>query len=309
MLRLKWAILVVLLMPMLGCMSNVRPGSTTVILKDGAPDEDVDVTHLPDAVPREELIRNSGNKTPYTVLGKTYHVNFNTRGFAQTGYASWYGKKFHGNKTSNGETYDMFAMTAAHKTLAIPSYVKVTNLENGRTAVVRVNDRGPFHDGRIIDLSYAAAKKLGFQNKGTAKVRIEVIAPDAPAPATRVAAVAPMPAIVTTPPTPPTSSTQPTTNPYPSTSATQQVSRPPPVAAPGTPMTYLQLGAFSKPESATALVKRVTAATGAQVQVRQEPARNLYKVVIGPILDNFELLTLRQKLADAKFPEPHLVEF
>ncbi|MCR6651627.1 MAG: septal ring lytic transglycosylase RlpA family protein [Cellvibrionaceae bacterium] len=286
---LKWIIVMAILVPLAGCVTHMRPSSTTVVLKDGAPDEDMDVTHLADAIPREELIRNAGNKTPYTVLGKTYHVNFNTQGFAQTGYASWYGKKFHGNKTSNGEIYDMFAMTAAHKTLAIPSYVRVTNLENGHTAVVRVNDRGPFHDGRIIDLSYAAAKKLGFHNKGTAKVHVEVVAPNTPAPVQVASASA-----ATAPVTPP-----------PATGGAATL----PAAAPGTPMTYLQLGAFSKHESASALVNKISAATGARVQVRQEPARSLYKVVIGPILDNFELLNLRQKLADAQFPEPHLVEF
>lgn len=286
---LKWIIVMAILVPLAGCVTHMRPSSTTVVLKDGAPDEDMDVTHLADAIPREELIRNAGNKTPYTVLGKTYHVNFNTQGFAQTGYASWYGKKFHGNKTSNGEIYDMFAMTAAHKTLAIPSYVRVTNLENGLTVVVRVNDRGPFHDGRVIDLSYAAAKKLGFHNKGTAKVHVEVVAPNTPAPV-QVASASSATAPVTLPPATGGAATL-------------------PAAAPGTPMTYLQLGAFSKHESASALVNKISAATGARVQVRQEPARSLYKVVIGPILDNFELLNLRQKLADARFPEPHLVEF
>jgi rare lipoprotein A len=289
---LKWIMAVATLALLNGCVTHMRPSSTTVVIKDGGPDEDVDVTHLLDAVPREELIRNAGNKTPYTVLGKTYHVNFNNEGFAETGYASWYGKKFHGNKTSNGETYDMFAMTAAHKTLAIPAYVRVTNLENGLSAVVRVNDRGPFHDGRIIDLSYAAAKKLDFHNKGTAKVHIEVIAPTAPAPTTQLASVAPVSAAAGAASAP----------------AASVISTAPVVVA-DTPMTYLQLGAFSKPESATALVDKAAAATGARVQVRQEPARSLYKVVIGPILDNFELLNLRQKLADAQFPEPHLVEF
>lgn len=280
----RWVL--VLLIPLLlwGCTANVRPGSTTVVLRDGAPDEDIDVTDLADAIPREELIRTAGNKTPYTVLGKTYHINFDTRGFNQTGYASWYGKKFHGNKTSNGETYDMYAMTAAHTTLAIPSYVRVTNLENGKQVVVRVNDRGPFHEGRIIDLSYAAAKKLDFHNKGTTKVKIEVVAPDVPAPSTQLASAAPMPVVASA-----------------GAASTDSGST--------TPMTYLQLGAFSQAESASALVSQVTSATGVPAQVRPEPARRLYKVVIGPILDNIELLTLRQKLADAKLPEPHLVEF
>lgn len=115
---------------------------------------------------------------PYVVGGKRYFPLHSEAGFNQTGVASWYGRKFHGHDTSNGETYDMFAMTAAHKTLPLPSFVRVTNLENGNTAIVRVNDRGPFHDDRIIDLSYAAAYKLGYHRQGTAKVKIEALLPD-----------------------------------------------------------------------------------------------------------------------------------
>lgn len=115
---------------------------------------------------------------PYVVYGKKYVPIHHEAGFKQQGIASWYGRKFHGHATSNGETYDMFAMTAAHKTLPLPSFVRVTNLENGKSAVVRVNDRGPFHDDRIIDLSYAAAYKLGYYRQGTAKVKIEALVPD-----------------------------------------------------------------------------------------------------------------------------------
>lgn len=282
-----------LLLPLWGCSSLTRPGSSTVILRDGAPDEDIDVDSLPDVVPRQELIRDAGNKTPYTVLGKTYHVNFSTRGFSQTGYASWYGKKFHGNKTSNGEIYDMFALSGAHRTLAIPSYVRVTNLENGLSTVIRINDRGPFHDGRIIDLSYAAAKKLGFHNKGTAKVHIEVLEPDRP---NTQFASAPMASPATPPPT----------------AAPVDGALPPVASRPATSpvtQTYLQLGAFSKAESAAALSNKVAAATGAKVHVRPEPSRSLYKVVVGPILDSIELHSLRKKLLEASFPDAHLVEF
>lgn len=114
---------------------------------------------------------------PYVVHGKRYTPLHSEAGFTETGIASWYGRKFHGHDTSNGETYDMFAMTAAHKTLPLPSFVRVTNLENGNSAIVRVNDRGPFHDDRIIDLSYAAAYKLGYHRQGTAKVKIEALLP------------------------------------------------------------------------------------------------------------------------------------
>lgn len=112
---------------------------------------------------------------PYTVLGKSYTPLKTGKGYSNTGIASWYGKKFHGHLTANGEIYNMFTMTAAHKTLPLPSFVRVTNLNNGRQAVVRVNDRGPFHQNRIIDLSYAAAMKLGVLDTGTAKVKVDVL--------------------------------------------------------------------------------------------------------------------------------------
>ncbi|WP_414827646.1 septal ring lytic transglycosylase RlpA family protein [Alteromonas sp. H39] len=127
-----------------------------------------------DAVPKYEPYREY-NSRPYEVLGKRYFPLQDGKGFEQTGHASWYGQKFHGHLTSNGETYNMFAMTAAHKTLPLPSFVRVTNLENGKHAIVRVNDRGPFHDNRIIDLSYAAAMKLDYHQHGTTRVKLEVI--------------------------------------------------------------------------------------------------------------------------------------
>lgn len=128
-----------------------------------------------DAEPKYEPTSKLGNPPSYAVLGKRYYVMKQRKGFTERGIASWYGKKFHGRKTSNGEIYDMYAMTAAHKTLPLPAYVKVRNLQNGREVVVRVNDRGPFHAGRIIDLSYAAAKKLDIIRKGTGRVEIRDI--------------------------------------------------------------------------------------------------------------------------------------
>lgn len=143
--------------------------------KDFAPLLKMDPDNIPDAVPRKEPIKAVGNKSPYMVFGKVYHVMDDPRGYKEQGGASWYGLKFHGHKTSNGEIYDIQGMTAAHKTLPIPSYVKVTNVANGRSAIVRVNDRGPFHDSRIIDLSYAAATKLGYIQQGVAQVIVEAI--------------------------------------------------------------------------------------------------------------------------------------
>ncbi len=145
--------------------------------RDSAPKTPADVTTIPDAVPKYETRSKYGNPESYVVFGKRYYVMNNNRKFTQQGIASWYGKKFHGKRTSSGETYDMYAMTAAHKTLILPAYVEVTNLENGKKAIVKVNDRGPFHENRIIDLSFSAATKLDVVAKGTAIVKIRVVNP------------------------------------------------------------------------------------------------------------------------------------
>ncbi|MDP2265505.1 MAG: septal ring lytic transglycosylase RlpA family protein, partial [Thiobacillus sp.] len=133
---------------------------------------------IPDAVPRAEPLHRFANRT-YTVLGNTYTPKTERRTHREEGLASWYGRRFHGKKTASGERYDMYAMTAAHPTLPIPSYVRVTALNNGKSVVVRINDRGPFHSSRVIDLSYTAAHKLGYLGKGHARVRVESIDPDA----------------------------------------------------------------------------------------------------------------------------------
>ncbi|WP_105900951.1 septal ring lytic transglycosylase RlpA family protein [Vibrio gangliei] len=155
-----------------GCSSS--PDERYKISDDVAPEDPISVANIEDAHPKYEPFSRGGN-SDYTLRGKSYKIVKNPTGFSQSGYASWYGKKFHGHLTSNGEVYDMYSMSAAHKTLPIPSYVKVTNTANGKTAIVRINDRGPFHDGRIIDLSYAAAYKLGVYQHGTAPVKIDYI--------------------------------------------------------------------------------------------------------------------------------------
>lgn len=132
---------------------------------------------MPDPEPRVEPYTKRGNK-PYVVFGKTYTPFTDNRPFKQRGIGSWYGKKFHGQKTSSGEPYDMYQMTAAHPTLPLPSYARVTNLANGKQVIVRVNDRGPFHSGRIIDLSYTAALKLGYLGKGSSQLEVERLLPD-----------------------------------------------------------------------------------------------------------------------------------
>jgi rare lipoprotein A len=148
-----------------------KPGG--YYLDDGPGDNlPANLEQIPDAIPRNETLHRGANR-PYTIFGKTYVPNVSSDSFRQSGVASWYGKKFHGQKTSIGEIYDMYAMTAAHPTLPLPSYVRVTNPANAKSIVVRVNDRGPFHADRIIDLSYVAAAKLDIARRGSATVNVE----------------------------------------------------------------------------------------------------------------------------------------
>ena len=183
-----------------GCFATaprapVRSPPGPVVLWDTpAAAESVDratLENLPDPIVRSETRSESGNFSPYVVFGQTYAVLPTGEGYAEEGLASWYGTKFNGRATASGETYDMFTLTAAHKTLPIPCYVRVTNLRNARSTIVRVNDRGPFHEERLLDLSFAAAVKLGFDVQGTAPVRIEVVAAaqGSPIPRTLLAAL------------------------------------------------------------------------------------------------------------------------
>ena len=156
------------------CTLGPRRGGHTGEDGPGAPPGNLD--RIADARPRSEPL-NRGANSPYTALGRKYVPYQSLTPYRQRGIATWYGRKFHGKPTSSGERYDMYAMTAAHTILPIPSYARVTNLSNGRSIVVRVNDRGPFHPERIIDLSYAAAYKLGFVNAGSVRVEVEAILP------------------------------------------------------------------------------------------------------------------------------------
>ncbi len=188
---LRWSLIAASALMLAACGSTAKksggkPGGISTgksvkgggYYKDDGPGDDIpdNLDDIPDAVPRLEPIR-AANSRPYTVLGKTYVPYTSLRTYKERGVASWYGKKFHGEKTSIGEPYNMYAMTAAHTLLALPSYVRVTNLSNGRSVVVRVTDRGPFHAGRIIDLSYTAAWKLGLIGDGSGKVEVEAIIP------------------------------------------------------------------------------------------------------------------------------------
>ncbi len=237
-------------------------GCGSISTADHGPRKHIDFSGARDAVPQCEQRTRAGNPDTYVVRGQRYTVLKSSVGFSQSGIGSWYGKKFHGRKTSNGERYDMYAMTAAHKTLPIPSYVRVTNLDNGRSAVVRINDRGPFHDGRIIDLSYAAASKLGYAGAGTARVAIEAIegCGGGGAPVLRQAsAPAPIPAL-------------------------------PPHGASGVPepfkqKVYVQLGAFISAANAEQLRQRLAAnnITDATVLSDSAGGQAIYRVRIGPL--------------------------
>ncbi len=256
--------------------------------RDSGPDRPVDVSHIPEPIPRIEPRTIAGNKSPYTVLGKTYHVMLNPNGYIKKGVASWYGRKFHGRRTSNGEIYDMYGMTAAHKTLPIPSYVRVTNVKNKRSIIVRVNDRGPFHDDREIDLTYTAAKKLGFENAGTAPVVVEYIDP--------AQTLSQQTQNFSTP-----AQAQPTGEP----------AAPTPEHSGGYRLpenTFLQVGAFSRANAAMGLRQRVDAITEHQVVVVPPKKRgDLYRVHVGPFSDSLAILAFREVLQSKNFPDPHVV--
>ena len=153
----------------------VRAPERYHIEQDSAPLLPISQDEVFDAIPQADPILTFGNISPYSIDGVSYTVLEDYHHYREQGTASWYGAKFSGHKTSNGELYDLYQPSAAHKTLPIPSYARVTNLDNGKNIVVRVNDRGPFHPDRIIDLSYAAAVKLGYMEQGTARVEVEVI--------------------------------------------------------------------------------------------------------------------------------------
>jgi rare lipoprotein A len=170
-----------------------RPGEA-----DSGPDSAIDVSAIPEPVPHDEPRSRYGNRSPYSVLDRSYRVLDSAEGYVERGVASWYGSKFNGRNTSSGEPYDICAFTAAHRTLPLPSYARVTNLDNGRSVIVRINDRGPFHDGRLIDLSYAAAVRLGVDRSGTAHVEVRAVsAGDQASPSEPSSPAAPVPTMPT----------------------------------------------------------------------------------------------------------------
>lgn len=206
----------------------------------------VDIDSIPDAVPTFESRSRYGNPSSYVVRGKRYYTKQSSKGYQERGIASWYGKKFHGRRTSSGETYNMYGMSAAHKTLPLPTYARVTNLRNNRSVVLKINDRGPFHDNRLIDLSYTVAHKLGIIGSGTGLVEVRALTPGEPepSPASPVESVA--------------------------TEATRL---------------YLQVGAFGSRDNANRLQSRLQSDLNTNVRVQEGRSADqlVYRVQVGPI--------------------------
>jgi rare lipoprotein A len=250
---------------------------------------------VPDAVPRIEPRARNGNPPFYDVFGKRYYVLSSSVGYWERGVASWYGPGFHKVRTSTGEPYDMYGMTAAHRTLPLPAYVRVTNLQNGRSVVVRVNDRGPFVGNRIIDLSYTAAAKLDMLRNGTAMVEIRSIDPMAPAPAITASALATATtaagAAVSPPPAAPLTAVP--------------VAQTP--AAPA-PALFVQAGAFADPANAERLAERLRGGNLGKVFVRDDQiaGRRMYRVRIGPVPDVADFDRVVAALERAGISDAHL---
>lgn len=265
-----------------GCGSApVDHSSRYTISQDRAPAGNFDVSGVVDAIPRYEAPRSAGNKSPYTVWGKSYRVLESNEEYVQRGIASWYGEKFHGHKTSNGETFNMYAMSAAHKSLRIPSYARVTNLDNGRSVVVRVNDRGPFHDNRLIDLSYAAAKKLDFLGSGTARVEVAVISVREDGSMTMAGRA------------------------YGDAKGTTESG----TAGSGGRSLFVQLGSFSQRDPAQTLLDRARKVVGDRMRVREVDTATgrFHRVQVGPFTNENDALETQALLEDRGFAESILL--
>jgi rare lipoprotein A len=267
-----------------GCGGNKVKG-------DGPPTGSTRIPDLPgDAVPRHERRSKYGNGPVYEVLGKRYEVMPSSKGYRQRGVASWYGKKFHGNLTSNREVYDMYKMTAAHKTLPLPTYVRVTNLQNDKSIVVRVNDRGPFVHNRIIDLSYAAALKLDMIKDGTSMVEVTAINLDAPQ--------GDRPVRVTNPPAPQEDESRASS--LPQASSLQQDR---------THDIFVQVGAFGERANAERRLGALSVAGIEKAFIHEEQAngQTLYRVRIGPVADVVQYDVLVEELERIGITDPYLI--
>jgi len=256
--------------------ATAPPASSRYYKDDGPPDvAPANLDAVPDATPRPEPLHRFANR-PYTVLGQDFVPATTLRPYKERGVASWYGRKFHGQKTSIGDTYDMFAMTAAHPTLPLPSYAKVTNVATGKSVIVRVNDRGPFLHGRIIDLSYAAAHRVGIAQRGSGEVEVEAILPGS---SPTLAAAAPLPPV-----------------------ARPGASAPITTAVPATPQAgfAVQLGAFQNYGNAQSFLAHVQAQlAAANVEPKVREVSGLYRVYVGPYGDRDEARRVADRITSA----------
>ncbi|MCW8126913.1 septal ring lytic transglycosylase RlpA family protein [Microbulbifer halophilus] len=252
-------------------------------VQDSGPLQPVDMLAAPEPTPVREPIGKAGNKSPYRVNGVTYRVRTGVKGYRERGHASWYGTKFHGKRTANGEVYNMYAMSAAHKSLPLPSYAKVTNLENGHSVIVRVNDRGPFVPGRIIDLSYTAAQKLGYTEKGVARVEVVALDPDSLPAAGETLALEK------------------------DVAAREVLAQDASFKLPDN--TYLQVGAYGSPDKAERVRARVAAAVDYPVSVSpvDRSGKKLYRVRIGPLSQQRALVAARESVEENRLGEPQVV--
>ncbi|MDM9560342.1 MULTISPECIES: septal ring lytic transglycosylase RlpA family protein [Bordetella] len=293
-------LLISLALAVAGC-SSPKPRQTAGggYYQDDGPDANppAGLENLPDAIPRLEPLASGANR-PYTVFGKRYVPDDGEQPYKERGIASWYGKKFHGKRTAIGEVYDMYEMTAAHPTMPLPSYARVTSTINGKTVIVRVNDRGPFHSNRIMDLSYAAARKLGIIKPGKGEVVVERILPEeirlAQADRQTMTDTAPSPTVL--------ASASPSGLPPEPAGLTMTElgpATPAPAAAPG--QVYLQVGAFSEPANAQSLLSRVNQQLGPAAgdpPATVQQTGSLYRVKIGPYADRASALDAVGQVAD-----------
>jgi rare lipoprotein A len=297
-----------------GCAAPRRPPPAPA--PSATPTPPANVMGVPEPVPRAEPRSASGNPPFYQVAGHRYIVLASAAGYRERGVASWYGPDFHGLKTATGERYDMFAMTAAHKTLPIPCYARVTNLSNGRNVVVRINDRGPFVSNRIIDLSYTAAAKLDMIRNGTAFVDVEVLSPASPSPGTALpvttqaasaasVGVSSVPAVTT--PAEPAADT-PSTVPGIATPATALPAMPPPAPVAAGHF-YIQVGAYSQADNAQRVAKKLRDA-GLEHVFTLAPAADqpLQRVRIGPIASVQQYDASIARLAALGYPGARLAQ-
>ncbi|MCK2044959.1 septal ring lytic transglycosylase RlpA family protein [Chromohalobacter moromii] len=296
--RVSGVLVCMLMLLVAGCASD--GGGRYAQQNDAYPDAPPDVTDVPDAVPKDEPLAKSGNRSTYEVWGETYHVLSDPSGYVEEGDASWYGTKFQGYDTASGEPYDMYKMSAAHRTLPLPTYVRVTNLDNRRSVIVRVNDRGPFHGDRLIDLSYAAAARLDILGHGTGHVRVEAIDPEQWAEqhkrSTESASQGEVAQVSSGVPT------QGATNEASAADAPQQA----PVAErqDGTGQ-YVQVAAMSSAARAKALEKRLQGQVSRPVRVREEAS--VYRVQVGPVHDASHIDSIKAELQAAGFDQSFVV--